>query len=102
MVIYFHGWTKSVKDISVLAMRSAYAGYNIATVDWSYYASDQRYLTKVIPQLRIVRKMGKVLQKIYSQIFVFKIAETFSFFLHQFLENGYDIEQLHLAGHSLG
>jgi hypothetical protein len=57
MVIYFHGWTKSVKDQSVLAMRAAYVNYNVATVDWSFYASDQRYLTKVIPQLKIVRSI---------------------------------------------
>lgn len=31
-----------------------------------------------------------------------KIAETFAELLKEFLENGYDIERLHLAGHSLG
>jgi predicted alpha/beta-fold hydrolase len=83
MVIYFHGWQSGVKDASVLAMRQGYSGFNVVTVDWSAYAGDYQYLTKVIPQLA-------------------KIAETTAELLQQFLENGYDIEQLHLAGHSLG
>lgn len=38
----------------------------------------------------------------FENFFPLQIAETFSELLRRFLEYGYDIELLHLAGHSLG
>lgn len=115
--------------MSVLAIRQGYTGYNVLTVDWSEYADDILYNTKVIPQLRIVSNiftslglftkdkrispvfnLGKFQSfsvnsvKLIMKLIFFscKIAKTFADLLHQFLENGYDVERLHLAGHSLG
>jgi len=83
--IYFHGWWGgSVPwEPSIIAMRNAYVGYNFIGVDWKFYSNDIRYFTKVIPQLKV-------------------LAETFAEKLHQLLDNGLNIELLHLSGHSLG
>lgn len=54
-VIYFHGWLVNTVDKSVVAMRSAYAGFNVIAVDWSYYSVNPDYYETVRPQLKIVR-----------------------------------------------
>ena len=56
MAIYIHGWMSGTVayEPSILAMRSAYAGYNFVAIDWKAYSVDISYFSKVIPQLKIV------------------------------------------------
>lgn len=86
-VMYIHGWLESGKmDLSVLAIRGAYLDrgeHNIISVDWSHYARNVNYHSRVIPQLKV-------------------IAESYALQLREFIESGYPIENIHLVGHSLG
>lgn len=75
MAIYVHGWMSGTVawEPSILAMRSAYNGYNFVAVDWKAYSVDIKYFTKVIPQLKIVS--------------LFKILERVLFLIHNLLED---------------
>lgn len=58
-MIYWHGWLENGSlDVSTTAIRGAYmdvGGYNVITADWGRYSKNIRYLSSVIPQMKIVR-----------------------------------------------
>jgi pancreatic triacylglycerol lipase len=85
-VFYFHGWlSDGQEDSSALSMRDAYmtrGDHNVVTVDWSEYSKNINYHL-------IIRQMPV-------------IAKVFAEMLRDFIYGGYDIEMVHLVGHSLG
>jgi pimeloyl-ACP methyl ester carboxylesterase len=86
-VFYFHGWLSDGQaDSGALSMRDAYMtrkDHNVVTVDWSEYSKNIFYSSKVVGQMKI-------------------IAKVFAEMLRDFIYGGYDIEMVHLVGHSLG
>lgn len=104
-IFYFHGWLESGDlDLSVLAIRGAYmdrGDHNVVSIDWSHYAKNINYRTIVIPQMKIVSRCEKK-ETFWDFIISIKIGETFAEYLMSFIENGYDISNIHLVGHSLG
>jgi pimeloyl-ACP methyl ester carboxylesterase len=101
-VIYWHGWLVNSVDKSVTAMRAAYRDFNVVAMDWSHYSVECDYYGTVRPQLKLVRNHWQFVWRDLQVFIVQKIAETFAGLLQRFLEYGYDINLLHLAGHSLG
>lgn len=105
-VIYIHGWLESGKlDLSALAIRGAYldrGDHNVISVDWSYYAKNVNYRTRVIPQMKVVsiNELQWIDHKV--TLFCVKIAEVFAEQVRDFVESGNNITYLHLVGHSLG
>lgn len=103
MVIYIPGFKNSgAKDGSVTAIRSAYrekSDHNVIVIDWMYYARHVFYAT-LVPQLKIVSENIAKLKGLSLEFF--QICESVAVNLEKFLNKGYDINKIHLVGHSMG
>ncbi|XP_015588417.1 lipase member H-A [Cephus cinctus] len=83
-VVYVHGWSESAESVSVRAIVDGYlhrGDHNVIVADWSEVAS-QSYL-RAVPEIK-------------------GVGAAFAEALRTMVNSGFEIEKLHVVGHSLG